>query len=224
MLSPPVRREPRLGNAVYIAARALSQTGGRLHIRTMPDLVTSSDGELVRAARTDPGAFDELFRRHAVGLESWFRARVPERETAADLVAETFAVALTAATRFRGVRPRSATSWLYGISRNLLRQYYRRNRVETAARHKLGIRTEDRISDAAEMVERDADAERLATTLRQAILSLPLDQRTAVELRILGQQSYNAVASQLECSNAAARMKVSRGLRRLHASMKGAEA
>jgi RNA polymerase sigma-70 factor (ECF subfamily) len=190
----------------------------------MPDLANSSDEELVRAARTDPGAFDELFRRHALELDSWFRARVPERETAADLVAETFAVALAAATRFRGVRTRSATSWLYGISRNLLRQYYRRNRVESSARRKLGILTEDRVSDVAEVVEDEVHAERLAATLRHAILSLPLDQRTAVELRILGQQSYDAVASQLECSNAAARMKVSRGLRRLNAVMKGAEA
>jgi RNA polymerase sigma factor (sigma-70 family) len=189
----------------------------------MRDLANSSDEELVRAAQFDPGAFDELFRRHALELDSWFRARVPEREAAADLVAESFAVALAAATRFRGVRTRSATAWLYGISRNLLRQYYRRNRVETAARRKLGIPNEDRIADVAEVVEEEAHAAQLASSLRQAILSLPLDQRTAVELRILGQQSYNEVASQLECSNAAARMKVSRGLRRLNAAMKGAE-
>jgi RNA polymerase sigma-70 factor (ECF subfamily) len=122
------------------------------------------------------------------------------------------------------VRTRSATSWLYGIARNLLRQYYRRNRVETKARRKLAIFSDDTVVDVAETTEDEAHAERMATKLRQAILSLPLDQRTAVELRILSQQSYEEVALQLRCSNAAARMKVSRGLRRLNATMKGAEA
>jgi RNA polymerase sigma-70 factor, ECF subfamily len=189
----------------------------------MRELENVGDEELVRAAGSDPGAFDELYRRHAEELDSWFRARVPEREAAADLVAETFAEALVAATSFRGARPSSAMAWLYGISRNLLRQYYRRNRVETKARRKLAIVTEDHIVDAAEMVEAEVDAESLATALRQAMLSLPLDQRTAVELRILGQQSYDEVATQLGCSNTAARMKVSRALRRLNAAMKGAE-
>jgi hypothetical protein len=95
---------------------SLSQSGTRLHIITMPDLENSSDDELLRAAKSEPEAFDELFRRHAVRLDSWFRARVPEREAAADLVSETFAQALVAATSFRGVRERSAISWLYGIA------------------------------------------------------------------------------------------------------------
>jgi RNA polymerase sigma factor (sigma-70 family) len=183
-----------------------------------------TDEELVRASRADPEAFDELFRRHAVRLDAWFRSRVPEREAAADLVSETFAQALVAATSFRGVRTESVTSWLYGIARNLLRQYYRRNRVETRARRKLAMLSEDTVLDVAEIAADEVHAEGMATKLRQAILSLPLDQRTAVELRILSQQSYDEVASQLRCSNAAARMKVSRGLRRLNAAMKGAGA
>jgi RNA polymerase sigma-70 factor (ECF subfamily) len=190
---------------------------------TMRDL-GNSDEELVLAAKSDPAAFDELFRRHAVRLDSWFRARVPEREAAADLVAETFAEALVAVTSFRGVRTSSAVAWLYGIARNLLRQYYRRNRVEIKARRKLAMLREDSALDVAEVAEREASVEQMATKLRQAILSLPIDQRTAVELRILSQQSYDEVASQLQCSNATARMKVSRGLRRLNATMKGAEA
>ena len=174
----------------------------------MSDVAARSDEELVRVARSDPDAFDELFRRHAVRLEAWFRARVPDREIAADLVAETFAQALVAATRFRGVRTGSASAWLNGIARNLLRQYYRRNKGDTRARRRLALLLPDVVVDAAELITDEDDVQRVASALRHALLQLPLDQRTAIELRILRQESYDVVASHLECTNAAARMKV----------------
>jgi RNA polymerase sigma-70 factor (ECF subfamily) len=50
-----------------------------------------SDLHLLRAARTDPDAFGEFYRRHALAVERWIRAQVPDMATAADLTAETFA-------------------------------------------------------------------------------------------------------------------------------------
>jgi hypothetical protein len=37
--------------------------------------LVDSDIELLRAARSDPDAFGDLSRRHAVALERWIRAR-----------------------------------------------------------------------------------------------------------------------------------------------------
>lgn len=177
----------------------------------------------MRASRSDPGAFDELFRRHAARIDLWVRARVTDSETAADLVAETFAQALVSATSFRGKRTGSATAWLNGIARNLVLQYYRRNRVATRARAKLAMLNEEAVPDVSDAVEAAIDARADANRLAAAILMLPQDQRLALQLRVLDRRSYDDVAHLLGCTKTAARMKVSRGLRSLDAAIKGAE-
>lgn len=97
-----------------------------------------SDVELLRAARADPDAFGDFYRRHAVAVERWIRAHTPDIATAADLTAETFAQALVSLDRFRGKTDESARGWLDGIARNLVRRYHRRGRVELATCQRLG--------------------------------------------------------------------------------------
>lgn len=87
--------------------------------------LTRGDLELLLAARMDPEAFGEFYRRHAVGVERWLRAQTPDRSTAADLTAETFAQALVSLKRFRGAGDEQAVGWLFGIARNLARRYRR---------------------------------------------------------------------------------------------------
>ncbi|HEY4830510.1 MAG TPA: hypothetical protein VIH85_27335, partial [Solirubrobacteraceae bacterium] len=40
-----------------------------------------SDIELLRAAPTDPDAFGDFYRRHAVAVERWIRAQTPDMAT-----------------------------------------------------------------------------------------------------------------------------------------------
>lgn len=42
-------------------------------------MTAKCDAQLIREARTDPDAFGELYRRHARAVDSFLRARVPER-------------------------------------------------------------------------------------------------------------------------------------------------
>jgi RNA polymerase sigma factor (sigma-70 family) len=178
-----------------------------------------TDAELVRAARTDPDAFAELYRRHARAIASWFGARTPER-IAGELTAETFAQAVLSLQRFRDEADGSAAPWIYGIARNVLRRSLERERVETAARRRLGvpIRSYEGDFDAAE--ER-LDAESLRPALSAALERLPSGQREAVELRIVRALSYEDVASSLGCSEVAARIRVARGLSSLSRLLKG---
>jgi DNA-directed RNA polymerase specialized sigma24 family protein len=74
--------------------------------------LVDSDIELLRAARSDPDAFGDFYRRHAVPVERWIRAQTPDMATAADLTAETFAQALVSLGRFRGATDESARGWL----------------------------------------------------------------------------------------------------------------
>jgi RNA polymerase sigma-70 factor (ECF subfamily) len=60
-----------------------------------------SDAELLRAARSDPAAFRELYERHAVQIHGLHLRRTRDADAAHDLTAETFAQAWLSRRRFR---------------------------------------------------------------------------------------------------------------------------
>ena len=55
--------------------------------------------------------------------------------------------------------------------------------------------------------------------LGQALERLPRQTRATVELRIVAELDYDEIARRLECSPAAARTRVHRGLAQLHKLM-----
>jgi DNA-directed RNA polymerase specialized sigma24 family protein len=79
----------------------------------------TTDAQLLAAADSDPDAFARFYERHETLLMGYFRRRVADPETAADLAAEVFAAALDAASRYR---PGGATAvaWLLTIAHNLV--------------------------------------------------------------------------------------------------------
>jgi DNA-directed RNA polymerase specialized sigma24 family protein len=87
------------------------------------DFAKRSDGELLSAAKADPQAFSEFYRRHAVAVERWLRPQTPDLATAADLTAETFAQALISLNRFLGTNDDQAITWLFAIARNQVRRF-----------------------------------------------------------------------------------------------------
>jgi RNA polymerase sigma-70 factor (ECF subfamily) len=171
---------------------------------------TRTDATLLRAAATDPSAFAELYARHVDAVFGWFRRRLDW--AAADLTAETFARAWLARRRFRDERDGSALPWLLGIAANVLADTVRRDRVETRARERLGLPLDLAREDGYSEVE-----ERLSPrlTLERSLGSLPEHERKAVELRVLDELPYTQVAKRLAIRPAAARLRVSRALRRL---------
>jgi RNA polymerase sigma factor (sigma-70 family) len=55
--------------------------------------------------------------------------------------------------------------------------------------------------------------------LEEALADLTADQREAIVLRVAGDLTYKAIGSRTGCTPAAARIRVSRGLRRLRARL-----
>jgi RNA polymerase sigma factor (sigma-70 family) len=183
-----------------------------------------SDRELIRESRTDPAAFEELFDRHAMLLQRWLTAQTRDGAIANELVAETFAQAWRGRRRFRGGDEQSGSAWLYGIARNLLRQHFKKGRVETASRRRLAMEPGVTHLDDIDEIDRRIDASELSPAVRAAFAELTREQQLAIGYRVIEELSYEEAAKHMECSTPTARTRVFRGLDALRTTIaKGAE-
>jgi RNA polymerase sigma factor (sigma-70 family) len=169
-----------------------------------------SDADLIRAAGSEAAAFGALYERHAPRVYTWCHRRL--EWAASDLTAETFAQAWLSRDRFRDEHGGSALPWLLGIARNVLRETIRHDRLETRARRRLGLPLDLASEEGYAAVEEKLSPR---TTLAAALDQLPEHERNALELRVVDELSYDQVAERLEIRPAAARLRVSRALRRL---------
>src|SRR3954463_3082022 len=186
--------------------------------------MTRSDAQLLAAASRDPLAFREFYDRYATWVRAWFQRQTGSESAALDLTAETFAQAWHASRRFRDMANGSGAPWLFGIARNLLRQYHKHNRIESAARERLGMPTAWAECEDYEAVDERLVATSLSPLLRMAVHALPAEQQRALDLRIVQQLDYEEVAGALGCTQNAARLRVSRALRALGLKLRGAQA
>ena len=141
-----------------------------------------------------------------------------------DLTAETFAQAWHASRRFRDEADGSGAPWLFGIARNLLRQYHKHNRIETAARERLGHPV---------AVAECEDYERVDERTRGRC-SHPAAVGPCARFRPISAGRSSCGSSSgfrmrrspvaLGCSQNAARLRVSRALRALTTQMRSAQA
>jgi RNA polymerase sigma-70 factor (ECF subfamily) len=180
--------------------------------------MTRTDAELLVASRDDPRAFRELYDRWADRLLAYFYRRVLDAEVAGDLLAETFAVAFERRRRFRDVGAPGA-AWLYGIANKELSHWYRRQAVELRAVRRLAIEIPPLDDESIARIEALADMETHRVALAAALEQISEGERQAVELRVVEEMGYAEIASRLECTEAAARVRVHRGLARLNQMM-----
>jgi RNA polymerase sigma-70 factor (ECF subfamily) len=115
---------------------------------------------------------------------------------------------------FRDEAGGSAVPWLLGIARNVARESAQRNEVESRARRRFGLPTDLASEDGYAAVE-----ERLSprTALARALDDLPEHEREALELRVVDELPLEEVADRPGVRPVAARLWVSRALRRLSA-------
>lgn len=171
------------------------------------------DAELLRRSTRSSAAFRVLYDRHVARVHAFMLRRTSDPSAAFELTAETFAEAWLSRTRFVD-RGEGAAPWLFGIGRNVVAASVREHRIRQQARRRLGL-------DAAVNVPAPDDRwlDHLDDDLREAVDDLPDSQREAVEMRILGDADYRAIATTLDITEGAARVRVHRGLAALRARL-----
>lgn len=171
------------------------------------------DEELVPLAGSDPAAFEELYRR-TVGRVTGFavrRCRTPE--DVADLVAATYLAVIDSARRFDPERG-AVLPWLLGIAAHQHAGALRRSRREDQAVSRLAGRSL-LDEDDYQRLEQAIDAARLHPQLLSAIDALPAGERQVVELTGVNGLTLAAAAAALDIRPATARMRLSRGRKKL---------
>jgi RNA polymerase sigma factor (sigma-70 family) len=163
----------------------------------------------------DADAFAELYRREGEAVLIFLTRRTWDGETALELTAETFALALRSWWRLATLVPEQQRAWLFTVARRLLARYLRRAKVERRAIRRLGMQLPAVDEEDLLLIEQRAGLPELRQTLEHELARLSDNQREALRLRVLEDNSYEEMALKLGISEQTARARVSRGLRTL---------
>jgi RNA polymerase sigma-70 factor (ECF subfamily) len=182
-------------------------------LTTDPPPLAPTDAELLRRSAKSSAAFRLFYDRHVARLHGFMLRRTSDPRSAFELTAETFAEAWLSRGRFVD-RGEGAAPWLFGIARNVIAASVRDRRVRRQARQRLGL---EAAADVA--APDDGWLDGLDEALRDAVDELPDSQREAVQMRVLDDAGYPAIAATLGISEGAARVRVHRGLTGLRARL-----
>ncbi len=192
----------------------------------------SSSGKLlelvIRTRDGDVAAAEELFAKYRPYLRVVCALRLPplcqRREDASDIVQHTLIDAARAITDFRGNTEAEFEAWMARLLERNILQSIRRN---TADKRDIRRETIDwKTTDSAQLVwhslvddgsspESSIFRGEAALELAKSLERLPEDQRTAVELRYLGQQSLKTIAEHMLRSPGAVAGLIRRGVENL---------
>jgi RNA polymerase sigma factor (sigma-70 family) len=177
----------------------------------MDEQMPQEDGEVMRrVASGEIGLVEVLFERHHAALFRFFRRLFGRAAAAEDLVQETFLRILKYRRSFRPGG--SFKAWLFAVARSAAKEQFRREArgqaPETAIR--------ERIDPTPLPLDRMETAEKLER-LEEAIARLSADDREALLLARYEGLSHGELATVLDCSVGAARVRVHRALSRLRA-------
>ncbi len=168
-------------------------------------MVVDSDLDLMlRVREGDSGSFDELLRRYRAPLVNYFYRMVHDQAMAEDLAQEAFLRVYKARHRYRP--DARFTTWLYRIATNLAlnairdsRGRQRQDAVTTGEDGETPIEFVDpKASVEQELIETDR-----SRMIREAIETLPENQRAAVILHKYQDVDYRQIAGIFSISESA---------------------
>ncbi|MEU3707900.1 RNA polymerase sigma factor SigM [Streptomyces anulatus] len=179
---------------------------------SVPPEAPSDSDLLAQHVAGDPDAFGELVRRHRDRLWAVAVRTLGDREEAADAVQDALVNAFRAAHTFRGQS--AVTTWLHRITVNACL-----DRVRKAASRKTSPVDDaerlDQLLEPHESAEAPAVRQDLHRQLREALATLPAEQRAALVLVDMQGYPVAEAASILEVPTGTVKSRCARGRARL---------
>lgn len=171
----------------------------------------TEDALVAEAAKTDAGAFGELYERYHPRVYRYVFHRVGNAPDAEDITAVVFMKALEALPNFQSRRSGFAP-WLFRITRNSVVDHYRRGRRQEP------LDDLEQHAPNADPLHHALGSESRAE-LHALVRDLSPDQRDVILLRYTADLSFAEIATILRKNEPAVRMLLHRGLRKLKAVM-----
>ena len=175
-----------------------------------------TDQALVEAARSDPAAFAQLYRRHVHVVYAHAHRLCGSKEVAEEATSATFERALEAMPSYTwqggGVRP-----WLLRIVGHEVAGWYRQQGRLERPRGQMALR--DLVGASDGPMDIGPDRTRDIVELRAALARLPERARQAIELRYLGGLSAADAAETIGCTKPALAVVLHRALGALRKEM-----
>jgi len=159
-----------------------------------------------------------LYDRYGPEVLRYLARRTLDPETAVDLLSETFTRAIVQREKFRGTTEDEAIGWVYAIARNLIVDQRRRDRRERDAAVRDARRRRVLEPEEFEEIERLLDLRELRDAVALALEDLSPEHREVLQLRVVEERSYTALAEAIGTSEQTARARMSRALRALRSA------
>ena len=183
-----------------------------------------TDKEILMRAVEDQGHLALLVKRYRTPLYNFVYRFVGDRETAEDIVQETFLRCLRHSHQYPAIE--QVSTWLYTIAGNLAKTELRRRKRW----HWIPIGPSDDDEQRTSFYEpvdknrlpgEQTDAHRVKDTVVAAIHNLPDEFRAAVLLRDLNGLSYDEISKIIDCPVGTVKSRVNRGRLRLQKALRG---
>ncbi|MBW8826154.1 MAG: sigma-70 family RNA polymerase sigma factor [Acidobacteria bacterium] len=176
----------------------------------LTDPVPFDERELVERARTDPRAFEPLYREYVARIHAFAWRRTGSRQAAEDVTSATFERALRGLPGFTwqggGFGP-----WLYRIATNVLNDHHRAEAKRQSRRGQLALV----VSAPADLPGPESTFEGDDPVLRRALGRLNSRYQQALSLRFLAGLELSEAAAAMGCSKETMAVVVSRAVQAL---------
>jgi len=174
-----------------------------------------SEKELIeRARRGDRRAFDELVKENRDKMFALIYRMTGNRESALDLLQDTFFTAFKKIDRFRG--DSAFSSWLYRIASNRTTNHLKRQKIVSFLPF-AGVHEETQKYEMADTVQ----SGELFDSAAKAIAALPPKQRIAFTLRFYEQLPFAEIAAILNRSESSVKTNYQKAVEKLREKLKG---
>jgi RNA polymerase sigma factor (sigma-70 family) len=190
--------------------------------KTEQRVTPATDEQLLLAARSDPAAFEEFYRRHVNTVVRFAARRTTSPAEVLDLVAAVWLQVVASIDRFDETKG-TAAAWVLGIAAHLCASDARRKAAEAAAVRRLAGQRMLGEDDIARL-EAELSAATVSNDYLAAIASLPAAEREVAELTLIEGLSPVEAARTLGMSAPAVRMRLSRTRRKLRRAVPAGEA
>jgi RNA polymerase sigma-70 factor, ECF subfamily len=162
----------------------------------------------VQAAQLDPRCFEPLYRAYYKRIVTYVHHRVDDQETAFDITAQVFYVALNQLPKFRA-RGVPFGAWLFSIAYTELQQWYRKKN-----RAKIVHIDAEGFCELRENVQSHTTADD-DNALYQALEKLSSEEMEIINLRFFEKRSFAEICGITGLGESACKMRVYRTIEKL---------